>query len=102
MRASLFWGFFWNGILLLLSGLILWLPQYIPWSLRFLRYLAVIVHPVCALLTIGLFIIHVYMGTVIERGAFGSVMRGDVSRAWADRHHHSWFQQLLRDAESRK
>ena len=101
-QKLLFWGFFWNGILLLLSGLILWLPQYIPWSLRFLRYLAVIVHPVCALLTIGLFIIHVYMGTVIERGAFGSVMRGDVSRAWADRHHHSWFQQLLRNAESRK
>jgi formate dehydrogenase subunit gamma len=101
-QKLLFWGFFWNGILLLISGLILWLPQYIPWSLRFLRYLAVVVHPVCALLTIGLFIIHVYMGTVIERGAFTSVIRGEVSRAWADRHHHTWFQQILRDAESRK
>jgi len=101
-QKLLFWGFFWNGILLLISGLILWLPQYIPWSLRFLRYGAVIVHPVCALLTIGLFIIHVYMGTVFERGAFGSVIRGDVSRAWADEHHHTWFEQILRDAEPRK
>jgi len=101
-QKLLFWGFFWNGILLLISGLILWLPQYIPWSLRFLRYGAVIVHPVSALLTIGLFIIHVYMGTVFERGAFGSVIRGDVSRAWADEHHHTWFEQILRDAEPRK
>ncbi|HXX17826.1 MAG TPA: formate dehydrogenase subunit gamma [Candidatus Acidoferrum sp.] len=101
-QKLLFWGFFWSGVLLLLSGLILWLPQYIPWSLRFLRYLAVIVHPVCALLTIGLFIVHVYMGSVIEPGAFHSMIRGTVSRAWADRLHHTWFQQLLRESESRK
>jgi len=101
-QKLLFWGFFWSGVLLLLSGLILWLPQYIPWSLRFLRYLAVIVHPVCALLTIGLFIVHVYMGSVIEPGAFHSMIRGTASRAWADRLHHTWFQQLLRESESRK
>ena len=101
-QKLLFWGFFWNGLLLLLSGLILWFPQQIPWSLRFLRLAAVIVHPVCALLTIALFIIHVYMGTAMEHGAFGSVLRGDVSRAWADQHHHSWYQQLLRNSAARK
>jgi len=37
------------------------------------------------------------MGTAMERGAFGSVIRGDVSRAWANHHHHSWFQQVIRD-----
>jgi len=101
-QKLLFWGFFWNGGLLLLSGLILWFPQSIPWNLRFLRLAAVIVHPVCALFTIALFIIHVYMGTAMERGAFGSVIRGDVSRAWADTHHHTWYQQLLRDSAARK
>jgi formate dehydrogenase subunit gamma len=99
-QKLLFWSFFWSGILLFLSGLVLWFPQYIPWSLRFLRLLAVIVHPICALLTIGLFIIHVYMGTAMERGAFGSVIRGDVSRAWADKHHHNWYQRLLRESSS--
>jgi formate dehydrogenase subunit gamma len=98
----LFWGFFWNGGLLLLSGLILWFPQYIPWNLRFLRLAAVIVHPVCTLFTVALFIIHVYMGTAMERGAFGSVLRGDVSRAWADSHHHTWYQQLLRNSAAKK
>jgi formate dehydrogenase subunit gamma len=93
-QKLLFWGFFWCGILLLLSGLILWFPHLVPWNLRYLRYFAVIVHPVCALLTIGLFIIHVYMGTAMERGAFGSVIRGDVSIGWAKRYHRFWYERL--------
>jgi formate dehydrogenase subunit gamma len=101
-QKLLFWGFFVNGMLLLLSGLILWFPQYIPWNFRVLRFSAVILHPVCALLTIALFIIHVYMGTAMERGAFGSVIRGDVSLAWAEKHHLSWYKQLLRDSDARK
>jgi formate dehydrogenase subunit gamma len=101
-QKLLFWGFFWCGVLLLLSGLVLWFPQLIPWSLRFVRYTAVLVHASCALLTIGLFIIHVYMGTAMERGAFGSVIRGDVSRGWAKRYHRLWYEHLLRDAAARK
>lgn len=96
-QKLLFWGFLANGMLLLLTGVILWLPQYIPWNLRILRLIAVFLHPVCALFTVALFIIHVYMGTAMERGAFGSVIRGDVSRAWANHHHQSWFQQVLRN-----
>ena len=95
-QKLLFWGFFYNGIFLLLSGLVLWFPQYIPWNLGVLRPLALFVHGVCFLLTVGLFIIHIYMGTAMERGAFGSIIRGDVSRAWANRHHHSWYQELVR------
>jgi formate dehydrogenase subunit gamma len=101
-QKLLFWGFFWCGILLLLSGLILWFPHLVPWNLRYLRYFAVIVHAICALLTVGLFIIHVYMGTAMERGAFGSVIRGDVSVGWAKRYHRVWYEHLLRDAAARK
>jgi formate dehydrogenase subunit gamma len=101
-QKFLFWGFFWCGILLLLSGLILWFTHLVPWNLRYLRYFAVIVHPAAALLTIGLFIIHVYMGTAMERGAFGSVIRGDVSAGWAKRYHRVWYEHLLRDTAARK
>ncbi len=97
-QKSLFWGFLWCGIALLLSGLVLWVPHWIPWSLRWLRLIAVIVHPVAALLTIALFMIHVYMGTAVERGAFGSIVRGDVSRKWAARYHRGWYEQVVRDA----
>jgi cytochrome b subunit of formate dehydrogenase len=80
----------------------LWFPQWIPWNLRFLRLLAVIVHPATALITIGLFIIHVYMGTAMERGAFGSVIRGDISAKWAQRYHGVWYEEITRDPASRK
>ena len=89
-QKILFWGFFWCGIVLFLSGLVLWFPDRIP----FLRLAAVIVHPIAALLTIALFMIHVYMGTAVEPGAFGSIVRGDVSRKWAARYHRAWYEQM--------
>lgn len=97
-QKFLFWGFFWSAILLLLSGVVLWFPEYISWNLRFLRYLAVIIHPATALFTIGLFLIHLYMGLFAERGAFGSVIRGDVSMAFAKRYHPGWYKEITGQA----
>jgi formate dehydrogenase subunit gamma len=94
-QKFLFWGFFWSALLLLLSGVVLWFPEYISWNLRFLRYLAVLIHPAAALLTIGLFMIHLYMGLFAERGAFGSVIRGDVSEAFAKRYHPGWYKEIV-------
>lgn len=101
-QKLLFWGFLVNGVLLLLTGLVLWFPQYILWNLHLVRQIAVFLHAVCFLFTVALFMIHVYMGTAMERGAFGSVIRGDVSRAWANHHHHSWYPQLLRNSTTEK
>lgn len=91
-QKLLFWGFFWCGIVLFLTGLVLWVPHWIPWP--FLRLIAVIIHPIAALLTIALFLIHVYMGTAVEPGAFGSIVRGDVSRQWAARYHRAWYERI--------
>jgi formate dehydrogenase subunit gamma len=95
-QKFLFWGFFWSSLLLLLSGAVLWFPEYISWNLRALRLLAVIIHPAAALFTIGLFMIHLYMGLFAERGAFGSVIRGDVSMAFAKRYHPGWYEEITR------
>jgi formate dehydrogenase subunit gamma len=89
-----FWGMLWAGIVLLLSGAVLWFPELIPWSLRGLRFAAVLLHVSSALITIGLFIIHVYMGTAVVRGGFTSIIRGEVSPAWARTHHRLWFQRV--------
>ena len=101
-QKFLFWGFFWCGVVLLLTGLVLWVPHWIPWSLRILRLISVIVHPIAALFTIALFIIHVYMGTAVERGAFGSIVRGDVSRTWAARFHRVWYERAARDSAAKE
>jgi formate dehydrogenase subunit gamma len=91
-----FWLMFYGVILLVLSGLGLWFVESIPWSWRWLRYLCVTVHVSTALATIGGFIIHVYMGTAMVRGGFTSIIRGEVSPAWAKTHHRLWYEQVMR------
>ena len=89
-----FWLMFYGVILLVISGIGLWFVESIPWSLRWLRYLAVTVHVSAAMATIGGFIIHVYMGTAMIRGGFTSIIRGEVSVAWARTHHRLWYEQV--------
>jgi formate dehydrogenase subunit gamma len=101
-QKLLFWGFLWCGIVLFLTGLVLWVPHWIPPGLAFLRLIAVILHPIAALLTIALFIVHVYMGTAVEPGAFGSIVRGDVSRNWAARFHRVWYERLARGSTAKE
>jgi formate dehydrogenase subunit gamma len=101
-QKLLFWGFFICGTLLLLSGIVLWFPEYIPWSLRWLRYISVIVHASSALLTIGLFLIHVYMGVFAERGAIDSVIYGDVSEDFVKRYHPAWYNEIAGSSSPRK
>jgi len=101
-QKLLFWGFFVCGLLLLLSGAILWVPEWIPWNLRFLRYLAVLVHASSALLGIGLFMIHVYMGVFAERGALDSVIHGDVTEDFVRRFHPGWYKEIVGSSTPRK
>ena len=101
-QKMLFWTFFWAGLVLLASGLILWFTDYLPWNLRWLRYIAVLLHPIAALVTIANFMIHIYMGVFAERGAFGSVIRGDVSMAFAKRYHPGWYKEIVGSADPQK
>jgi formate dehydrogenase subunit gamma len=100
-QKLLFWGFLLCGVLLLLSGIVLWIPEYIPWNARALRYLAVLIHPSAAMLTIGLFLIHIYMSVFAERGALNSMIRGDVSQNFARRYHRLWWERVV-GSSSRK
>jgi len=101
-QKLLFWSFFWGGLVLFLTGLVLWFSESLPWSLRWLRYVSVILHPIAALVTIAVFMIHIYMGVFAERGAFGSVIRGDVSMAFAKRYHPRWYEEIVGSTEPRK
>ncbi len=101
-QKYLFWGMFWSGIVLLLTGLVLWWTEYIPRSLSFLRFVAVLLHPIAFLATLGGFIIHVYMGTAVVRGGFTSVIRGEVSESWARHHHRLWLDRITGNAPTKK
>ncbi|MFB3813066.1 MAG: formate dehydrogenase subunit gamma [Terriglobales bacterium] len=93
-QKQFFWIMFWGGLALLVSGIVLWFPEYIPWSLAWLRYAAILLHVIGALFTIGAFIIHVYMGTAVVRQGFSSVIRGEVSQEWVKTHHPLWHSEI--------
>jgi cytochrome b subunit of formate dehydrogenase len=42
------------------------------------------------------------MSVFAERGAFGSIIHGDVSENFAKRYHPGWYQEIVRSSEARK
>ena len=86
-----FWVMLFAGLVLLLTGLAMWSPGLLPLAVRpFMNLL----HASAALITIGAFIIHVYMGTAMVRGGFTSIIRGEVSHGWARTHHRLWYNRV--------
>jgi formate dehydrogenase subunit gamma len=89
-----FWGMVFSTILLLLSGFVLWYVAEVPWKFHMLRYIAILVHSSVALITIGLFLIHVYMSTLLELGSFGTMIHGTATRAWSWTFHRKWYYEV--------
>lgn len=98
-QKYLFWTMFWGGIVLLVTGVVLWFPERAPQSIRLI---SILVHPIAFLVTLAGFIIHVYMGTAVVRGGFTSIIRGEVTENWARHHHRLWVERITEDAAARK
>jgi formate dehydrogenase subunit gamma len=96
-QKLLFWLMVVGGAALLVSGVALWGIDAIPWELRGVRYAAVLVHAVAALVTIGGFIVHLYMGIAVVPGGLSAIVHGTVPREWAAHHHPLWFSRVTRD-----
>ena len=95
-QKMLFWLMVVGGLALLASGIVLWYVDVVPWNLRGLRFAAVLVHAVAALLTIGGFIIHVYMGIFVVPAGLSAIVQGEVTEEWAKHHHPLWHAQMTR------
>ena len=90
-----YWAMFYGAFLLTLSGLVMWFPEYVPVNnLRWIRPIVVIVHEGAALITIGAFIIHVYMGVFMVPGSLTAMVQGWVTKDWAKTHHKLWYDRL--------
>lgn len=85
------------GLLLLLSGIVLWFPHTFTVGVRQLSF---IVHDLAAIAAIGALILHIYMGVFITRGSWEAMTRGTVSPRWAEAHHGRWFKALKATASS--
>lgn len=86
-----YWLMVYGALFLVLSGVFLWFPEYIPRQFAWIRGVMILVHEVAALATIGGFIIHVYMGVFMVPYSMTAITTGYVSRAWAWTHHRLWY-----------
>lgn len=97
-----YWAMLYGALLLLLSGFFLWLPEYIPRQAAWVRGVMVLLHELAALVTIGGFLIHVYMGIFFIPGSMTAITTGYVSRIWAKSHHRLWYQRVTGDTSSQR
>tara|TARA_R110002049_G_scaffold59499_4_gene160840 strand:+ start:946 stop:2022 length:1077 start_codon:yes stop_codon:yes gene_type:complete len=86
-----FWGgVFLLGILVSASGVILDFPIW--GQTRGDMALAQGVHAITAILWIGFFLGHAYIGTLGTEGALEGMTRGRVDVNWAKQHHDLWYE----------
>jgi formate dehydrogenase subunit gamma len=93
-QKHFYWIMFYGAIGLLLSGVAMWFPETIPVSLSWVRPIMVVIHEGSALITIGAFIIHVYMGVFMVPGGMRGMVIGRVPDSWAKAHHALWYKSL--------
>ncbi len=94
-QKQFYWVMFYGAIALVLTGVVMWFPEYIPRDLGWVRPVVVILHSIAALATIGAFIIHVYMSLFTVPGGLHGMITGFVPREWAKAHHRLWYEQIM-------
>ncbi len=91
-QKLVFWG---QSILILLlfcSGLVLWDVYFEDITNIEQKRLAVLVHSLCAIAAILIWIVHVY-AAIWVKGTLRAMTRGTVTRGWGFKHHRKWFRQ---------
>jgi formate dehydrogenase subunit gamma len=86
-----YWLMLYGALLLLVSGIFLWVPEYIPRQTLWVHGVMILLHEAAALITIGGFIIHVYMSVFMVPYSMAAITTGWVTRSWAWTHHRLWY-----------
>lgn len=89
-----YWVMFYGAIILLITGVIMWFPEIIAGKAHWLLGIIIFIHAAAALVTIGAFIIHIYMGILMVPGGMRGIVYGRVSEEWAAHHHRLWYEKI--------
>ena len=79
-------------ILMAISGLALWEARFGMYFDIEQKRLAAVVHSISAVLSILVWIVHVY-AAIWVKGTVRGMMRGNVTGGWAWRHHRKWLRE---------
>lgn len=91
---------FWGGVLFLglivvSSGMVL--NMLVPGLIyeRGTMQIASMIHGVASAFMMAMFVVHIYMGTLGQRGAFKGMKTGYVDETWAKEHHELWYNDVM-------
>ena len=101
-QKQFYWVMYYGAIVLFISGLVMWFPELTPRRLNWVRGLTIVIHECAALITIGAFIIHIYMGVFAVPGGLRGIVSGHVTRRWAKTHHPLWYTKVTGDPTIRR
>jgi formate dehydrogenase subunit gamma len=92
-QKLMFWSMVPIIAVLLLTGVIIWQPWFASAFPPGLRRVAGLLHAVCAFAMFVGIGIHWY-AAYWTRGSIQAMVRGSVTRAWAQFHHPAWFREV--------
>ncbi len=93
-----FWlGVFALGLITIVTGFVLDFPNF--GQTRETMAIAQTIHAIAALVWIGFFFGHAYIGTLGTEGALEGMTRGRVDTNWAKQHHDIWYEELVANGE---
>lgn len=93
-QKQFWWVMFYCTLILLITGIIMWIPERIPREAHWILPITVFIHSVTALVTIAAFIVHVYMSVWVTPGSMKAMTEGHVSPDWARTHHRLWYEKI--------
>ncbi len=93
-QKQFYWAMFYGVLVLFVTGIVMWVPEYIPRSVHWVLPIIVFLHSAVALITIAAFMIHVYMSVWVTPGSVKGMVEGKVSSAWARAHHRLWWEKI--------
>jgi len=93
-QKIVFWGMAFLVPVLFLTGLLIWDIYFSTYTSIGTQRVAVLMHSLCAIAAIILWIVHVYAAIWVS-GSMRGMMHGYVTPGWAWRHHRQWFRSLV-------
>jgi len=93
-QKQFWWLMLYCTFILLITGIIMWIPEKMPRELHWVLPITVFIHSATALITIAAFIIHVYMSVWVTPGSVKAMVEGHVSTRWARTHHRLWYEKI--------
>ncbi len=91
-QKLVFWGQSILIVALFCSGIILWDVYFEDYTTIDQKRLAAVVHALCAIAAILIWIVHVY-AAIWVKGTIRAMTRGSVTRGWGFKYHRKWFRQ---------